>query len=932
MSRVVFHKDSIAQMQFQSGIVCARYKTLELLRPDDSGKVQSILAVEIFGVIRALNPFRLTGASRDYIVVASDSGRIVILEYDGTKNMFEKVHQETFGKTGCRRIVPGQYLAVDPKGRAVLIGAIEKQKFVYILNRDSAARLTISSPLEAHKSYTLVYAMVGMDVGFENPLFASIELSYEEVDKDPHAEPPQKMLTLYEMDLGLNHVTRKFADAVDHSAHALIAVPGGVDGPSGVNPKRTLTWPSEGLHNGGLDNSEHNYIGHVGDEILNQEPRSATGASESETGKSYELLESLGQGSFGQVLKCQVDQRLVALKIIKNRPSYFNQDGSLRGVEGLVRNQGCIEANVLKRLNSCFDPEDQYHIVRMLDCFVFKKHLCIAFELLELNLLEFLKWNSYKGFALPTIQSVTRQLLEAMICVVQASLIHCDLKPENVMVVSMTPIRIKLIDFGSACTESCPRHAYIQSRFYRSPEVILGLPYGSAIDIWSFRQKGFDRGGGRRPTRRSERQRPNDWRSLGCIVAELLLGLPLFPGQCEYDQLRCIVKIMGLPPKEILERRTCKANSMSRFCLRSGTLQDSCHLETTILETCREMLSAGSKSKRYFKRVDEAFVSTEEGRGGEECCEGPAEQVTTISTVASTATTADTELTVQVEVEVELEGSQANPQGPAQMDVWKEADHEQRATQMLQVQEPRRTTSWRLKTGDEYENDSNKKAARSRRAWPFTSIEEVVKDVPEENRGCLLQFLMGLFQMDPNGRWTARQALQHPFINEDAPFSEGFRPPQELRPGAAGLQGLSPNVNVNCRRAKPAPSSTTGTPASSPNHSSTGSVLSARQTGVSSGPQVPFSPWHLPSPGSASDSATLASDYSWSNTSGGERTDRGVSKWSDSEFSSASAGSREGQRRRREQKFWKQMQSMTRGHEVSQTDFREARERRGGGG
>eukprot|EP00434_Breviolum_minutum_P041055 symbB.v1.2.036514.t1/scaffold5029.1/size31658/1 len=111
-------------------IVCARYKTLELLRPDDSGKVQSILSVEIFGVIRALNPFRLTGASRDYIVVASDSGRIVILEYDGTKNMFEKVHQETFGKTGCRRIVPGQYLAVDPKGRAVMIGAIEKQKFV----------------------------------------------------------------------------------------------------------------------------------------------------------------------------------------------------------------------------------------------------------------------------------------------------------------------------------------------------------------------------------------------------------------------------------------------------------------------------------------------------------------------------------------------------------------------------------------------------------------------------------------------------------------------------------------------------------------------------------------------------------------------------------------------------------------------------------
>lgn len=93
--------------------------------------------------------------------------------------MFDKVHQETFGKSGCRRIVPGQYLAIDPKGRAVMIGAVEKQKFVYILNRDSAARLTISSPLEAHKSHTIVYATVGVDVGFENPTFACLELEYE---------------------------------------------------------------------------------------------------------------------------------------------------------------------------------------------------------------------------------------------------------------------------------------------------------------------------------------------------------------------------------------------------------------------------------------------------------------------------------------------------------------------------------------------------------------------------------------------------------------------------------------------------------------------------------------------------------------------------------------------------------------------------------
>ena len=135
----------------------------------------------------------------DYVVVGSDSGRIVILEYNAAKNMFERVHQETFGKSGCRRIVPGQYLAVDPKGRALMIGsflhvkdsqriqpqiclisgAVEKQKLVYILNRDASARLTISSPLEAHKSHTLVYHIVGLDVGFENPMFACLEMDYE---------------------------------------------------------------------------------------------------------------------------------------------------------------------------------------------------------------------------------------------------------------------------------------------------------------------------------------------------------------------------------------------------------------------------------------------------------------------------------------------------------------------------------------------------------------------------------------------------------------------------------------------------------------------------------------------------------------------------------------------------------------------------------
>eukprot|EP01116_Phalansterium_solitarium_P022015 TRINITY_DN7109_c0_g1_i1.p1 TRINITY_DN7109_c0_g1~~TRINITY_DN7109_c0_g1_i1.p1 ORF type:complete len:1188 (+),score=598.46 TRINITY_DN7109_c0_g1_i1:160-3723(+) len=216
-------------------IIVGRGKILELLRPDDNGRVQSVLAVEIFGVIRSIVPFRLTGGNKDFIVVGSDSGRIVILEYDPAVNRFKKVHQETFGKSGCRRIVPGQYLAADPKGRAVMIGAVEKAKLVYILNRDASARLTISSPLEAHKAHAIVFSLVGVDVGFENPIFAVLELDFED-DEDAADSSPDghKVLTFYELDLGLNHVVRKWSDPVASTANLLVAVPGGSDGPSGV--------------------------------------------------------------------------------------------------------------------------------------------------------------------------------------------------------------------------------------------------------------------------------------------------------------------------------------------------------------------------------------------------------------------------------------------------------------------------------------------------------------------------------------------------------------------------------------------------------------------------------------------------------------------------------------------------------------------------
>lgn len=84
-------------------------------------------------------------------------------------------------------------------------------------------------------------------------------------------------------------------------------------------------------------------------------------------------------------------------------------------------------------------------------------------------------------------------------------------------ILSEKSLTIKVIDFGSSCHEANRIYTYIQSRFYRSPEVLLNMRYTGAIDMWSF----------------------------GCIVAELFLGLPLFPGSSEYNQLFRIVEMLG---------------------------------------------------------------------------------------------------------------------------------------------------------------------------------------------------------------------------------------------------------------------------------------------------------------------------------------------------------------------------------------------------
>lgn len=220
-------------------VVVARGSYLELLRPDKiTEKLVPVLSYNCFGILRSIAPFRIAGSSKDHIIVTSDSGRIAILDYNQEKNTFNQIHLETFGKSGIRRVIPGQYLTVDPKGRAAMIASVEKNKLVYVLNRDSAANVIISSPLEAHTSRTLVYDVVSIDMGYDNPMFAALEVDYTNAELDPTGlEEVQKKLTFYELDLGLNHVVRKWSDTVDRHSSLILQVPGSdgdTIGPSGV--------------------------------------------------------------------------------------------------------------------------------------------------------------------------------------------------------------------------------------------------------------------------------------------------------------------------------------------------------------------------------------------------------------------------------------------------------------------------------------------------------------------------------------------------------------------------------------------------------------------------------------------------------------------------------------------------------------------------
>ncbi|XP_041747809.1 homeodomain-interacting protein kinase 1-like isoform X2 [Coregonus clupeaformis] len=272
---------------------------------------------------------------------------------------------------------------------------------------------------------------------------------------------------------------------------------------------------------------------------------------------SYEVLEFLGRGTFGQVAKCwkRGTNEIVAIKILKNHPSYARQ--------------GQIEVGILNRLS--VENADEFNFVRSYECFQHKGHTCLVFEMLEQNLYDFLKHSKFSPLPLRHIRPILQQVATALMKLKSLGLIHADLKPENIMLVDplRQPYRVKVIDFGSASHVSkAVCSTYLQSRYYRAPEIVLGLPFCEAIDMWS----------------------------LGCVIAELFLGWPLYPGASEYDQIRYISQTQGLPAEYLLSAGT----KTSRFFKRGP---DSSYPLWRIKAPSEHEAEMGIKSKEARKYI-----------------------------------------------------------------------------------------------------------------------------------------------------------------------------------------------------------------------------------------------------------------------------------------------------------------------------------------
>ena len=230
----------------------------------------------------------------------------------------------------------------------------------------------------------------------------------------------------------------------------------------------------------------------------------------------YEVSANLGRGMFASVVRAKdtksKDGRFVAIKIIRNNDT--------------MRKAGLKEVDILKDL-AANDPDDRKHVVRLLRSFDHKGHLCMVFENMDMNLREVLKkFGRDIGLNIKAIRAYAQQLFLGLSLLRKCNYLHADLKPDNILA-DDARTKIKIADLGSASpiTENATA-PYLISRFYRAPEVILGIEYDYGIDMWS----------------------------TGCTLFELYTGKILFTGRNNNNMLKTIMDCRGKFPHKLLRK------------------------------------------------------------------------------------------------------------------------------------------------------------------------------------------------------------------------------------------------------------------------------------------------------------------------------------------------------------------------------------------
>ncbi|CAL5407008.1 unnamed protein product [Camellia sinensis] len=227
--------------------------------------------------------------------------------------------------------------------------------------------------------------------------------------------------------------------------------------------------------------------------------------------EKYEILETIGYGSFGCVYKAHKrdTNEIVALKMI------YSIDGDEGVPSSVIR-----EVSYLKEM-------DHSNIVRLLDVLDDDQILCLVLEYMDLDLKKFMTTSADIAKKNQVIKSLMHQLLDGLAYCHSQKLLHRDLKPQNLLIDCSKHI-LKLADFGSAREIGVPLQTYtegekVASLWYKAPELLLGgQKYSTPVDIWS----------------------------AGCVFAELVIQQPLFDGATDFVQVNKVFSIMGKPNEE----------------------------------------------------------------------------------------------------------------------------------------------------------------------------------------------------------------------------------------------------------------------------------------------------------------------------------------------------------------------------------------------